>query len=156
MKRKLSILAVFVMVLAAGSVAIAQSNPFVGTWKLNVTASKFDPGPAPQSQTRSWDAAGAVSVTGVTQAGKSVAYSYTINGDGKDYPTGGAIPNGADLVSSKKVDANTFQATFRKAGKQVETTTFTVSKDGKSMVILVKGVLPTGQAMNNETHWDKQ
>jgi hypothetical protein len=156
MKRKLSILAVCVMVLVAGNLALAQSNPFVGTWKLNVAASKFDPGPAPQSQTRTWSASGAVSITGVSAAGKSSSYSYTINGDGKDYPTEGAIPNGADLVSSKKVDANTFQASFTKAGKHVESTTFTVSKDGKSLVILVKGVLPTGQAMNNETHWDKQ
>jgi len=156
MKRTLSMILVFGLVLAAGSMAMAQDNPFVGTWKLNLGASKFDPGPAPQSQTRTWDAAGAVNITGVNAAGKSVAYGYTIAGDGKPYPTSGAIPNGADLVSSKKANATTFKATFTKAGKQVEATTFSVSKDGKSLVIMIKGVLPTGQPMNNETHWDKQ
>jgi hypothetical protein len=156
MKRQFSMIAVLVMVLAAGTLVLAQSDPFVGAWKMNVAASKFDPGPAPQSQSRTWDASGAVNVTGVNAAGKSVAYSYTIKGDGKGYPTTGAIPNGADTISSKKVDANTFQSTFTKAGKQVESTTFTVSKDGKSLIIAAKGVLPSGQAMNNETHWDKQ
>ena len=39
MKRQFSLLAVIVTVLVAGSLAPAQSNPFVGTWKLNVAAS---------------------------------------------------------------------------------------------------------------------
>jgi len=156
MKRNLSVIAVFAMILAAGSMVAAKDNPFVGTWKLNVAASKFDPGPAPQSQTRTWDAAGAVGITGVNAAGKSIAYGYTIKGDGKAYPTSGAIPNAADMVSSRKVSPNTIKATFTKAGKQVEATTFSVSKDGKSLTIMIKGVLPTGQPMNNETHWDKQ
>ena len=156
MKQLRSILVVTIIALAAAGLATAQSNPFVGTWKLNLPASKFDPGPAPQSQTRVWEADGKIAITGVNAAGKSVAYNYTIAGDGKDYPTGGAIPNGSDLVSSKKVDANTYTAKFTKAGKQVEETTFQVSKNGKSLTILIKGVLPTGQAMNNETHWDRQ
>ena len=156
MKRLIAMFAVCAMFLAAGSLAAADKNPFVGTWKLNVAASKFSPGPPPQSQNRVWRASGSVIITGVSQAGKAVAYSYTLKGDGKKYPTGGAIPNGADFVSSKKVDANSLIATFSKAGKQVESTTFTVSKDGKSLVIVVDGVLPTGQKMNNETHWEKQ
>jgi len=156
MKRSFAMFVVFVLLLAAGSRALAESNPFVGTWKLNVAASKFSPGPPPQSQMRIWDASGKVRITGVNAAGKTVAYSYPIKGDGKNYPTVGAIPNGAKSISSKKIDANTFVANFTKTGKQVETTTFTVSKDGKSLIIEAKGVLPTGQVLNNETHWDKQ
>ena len=156
MKRLFSMFVVFGMVLAAGSLAWAQSSPFVGTWKLNVAASKFEPGPPPQNQSRTWDASGAVSITGVNAAGKTVAYSYPIKGDGKDYPTGGAIPNGADTISTKQVDANNVTAIFTKAGKQVESTTFAVSKDGKVLTITAKGVLPDGRNLNNETHWDKQ
>lgn len=156
MKRILSVFALVVMVLAAGNAAKAQDNPFVGTWKLNVAASKYDPGPAPKSQTRTWNAAGKVGITGVNAAGKSVSYGYTLKGDGKAYPTVGAIPNAADMVSSKKANPNNIKAIFTKAGKQVESTTFSVSQDGKSMTIMIKGVLPTGQPMNNETHWDKK
>jgi hypothetical protein len=34
-----------------GQVAAQSSNPRLGTWKLNVAKSKYDPGPAPQSNT---------------------------------------------------------------------------------------------------------
>jgi len=156
MKRMRALLVIFVLVLAAGSLAWAKDDPFVGTWKLNVAASKFDPGPAPQSQIRTWGADGNVSIMGVNAAGKAQNYSYMIKGDGKDYPTSGAIPNGSDTINTKKVNANTYTAIFTKAGKQVEATKFEVSKDGKSLTITLTGVLPDGRAMKNETHWDKQ
>jgi hypothetical protein len=127
MKRRIGVYAALVLVLAAGSVLLAQSNPFVGTWKLNVAKSKYNPGPAPQSSTRTWDAAGMVMVNGINAAGKATSYGYTIKEDGKEYPTMGAIPNTADKITSKKIDANTYEATFTKAGKQVEVTSFKVS-----------------------------
>ena len=144
------------MVLVAGSLAMAQGNPFVGTWKLNIAASKFEPGPAPQSQMRTWGADGVVNITGVNAAGKNTGYGYTINGDGKEYPVSGSIPNGSDTMSSKKAGPNKMTATFTKAGKVVESTTFTVSKDGKTLEIVAKGTLPDGKTLNNDTKWDKQ
>ena len=38
--------------------ASAQSETATGTWKLNVQKSKFNPGPAPQSQTITWEKVG--------------------------------------------------------------------------------------------------
>jgi hypothetical protein len=148
MKRNIGVIAAMLIVLAAGSVLFAQSNPFVGTWKLNLANSKYNPGPAPQSQTRSWDASGMVMVNGVGATGKPFSYGYTINGDGKDYPTMGAIPNKADKISTKKVDANTYEAKFLKDGKQVETTTFTVSNGGKTLTIDAKGTPEAGFVEN--------
>jgi hypothetical protein len=155
MKRRIGVFAALVIVLAAGSVLLAQSNPFVGTWKLNVASSKYDPGPAPQSQTRTWDAAGMVMVNGVNAAGKPMSYGYPIKGDGKEYPTMGAVPNTADMLTTKKIDANTFEANFTKAGKHVETATFKVSNGGKTMTINAKGATDAG-AFNNVLVWDKQ
>jgi len=155
MKRRIAVFAALVIVLAAGSVLLAQSNPFVGTWKLNVASSKYDPGPAPQSQTRTWDAAGMVMVNGVNAAGKPMSYGYPIKGDGKEYPTMGAVPNTADMLTTKKIDANTFEANFTKAGKHVETATFKVSNGGKTMTINAKGATDAG-AFNNVLVWDKQ
>jgi hypothetical protein len=40
---------VFVMVVALSCATFAADN-WVGTWKLNVSKSKFSPGPAPKSQ----------------------------------------------------------------------------------------------------------
>lgn len=45
MKHLLKLLAIAVLAVAATSTAHAQDNPLVGTWKLNVAKSKFDPGP---------------------------------------------------------------------------------------------------------------
>jgi hypothetical protein len=156
MKRLLSMLAVFVMVLAAGSLAMAQSDPFVGTWKLDVAASKFEPGPPPQSQTRTWDASGNVDVKSVSPSGKTGGYSYTIVTDGKGHPAGDTIPNGSDTLTAKKVSSHLITAKFTKAGKVVESTTYTVSADGKTLMIVAKGVLPNGKTLNNNTRWDKE
>ena len=155
MKRRIGVFTVFAIMLAAGSVLLAQNNPFVGTWKLNVASSKYDPGPAPQSQTRTWDAAGMVMVNGVGATGKPISYGYTVNGDGKEYPTMGSVPNTADKLTTKKIDANTFEANFTKAGKHVETATFKVSNGGKTLTIMAKGATDAG-AFNNVLVWDKQ
>jgi hypothetical protein len=155
MNRKIRILTLIVVVLAAGSLLLAQDNPFVGTWKLNIAKSKYVPGPPPQSSTRTWDASGMVMVSGVNAAGKSLSYGYTIKDDGKDYPTMGAIPNTADKIMSKKVDANSYEATFTKAGKQVETTTFKVSNGGKTLTIHAKGTTDAGPFDNLQV-WEKQ
>lgn len=156
MNRRIRIFALSAMVvLMAGSLLVAQDNPFVGTWKLNVAKSKYVPGPAPQSSSRTWDANGMVMVSGVSAAGKSMSYGYTIKDDGKEYGTMGAIPNTADKITSKKVDANTYQATFTKAGTQVETTTFKVSNGGKTLTIHAKGTTPAGPFDNLQV-WEKE
>jgi hypothetical protein len=155
MKRRIGVFAALVIVLAAGTVLLAQSNPFVGTWKLNLASSKYNPGPAPQSQTRTWDASGMVMVNGVGATGKPFSYGYSVKGDGKDSPTMGAIPNKADMISTKKIDANTYEATFTKGGKQVETTTFTVSNGGKTLTIDAKGT-PDAGFVENVQVLDKQ
>jgi hypothetical protein len=155
MKRRIGLLAALAIVLAAGSVLLAQSNPFVGTWKLNLASSKYNPGPPPQSQTRTWDAAGMVMVNGVGATGKAFSYGYSVKGDGKDYPTMGAIPNKADMISTKKIDANTYEAKFTTAGKQVETTTFKVSNGGKTLTIDAKGSADAGFVENVQV-LDKQ
>ena len=146
----------FVLVLSAASLVVAQNSPFVGTWKLNVAKSKFDPGPAPKSQTRTWEPSGKVSVEGINMEGKPTGYGYTLMGDGKEYPTFGSVPNGGDKISSKRINANTIEGNFTRNGKHVETAIFTVSKGGKTLTVDAKGVLPTGQPLHNVTLWEKQ
>jgi len=156
MKRMLKVVAILFFTLTAAGMVSAQGDPFVATWKLDVAKSKYDPGPAPKSQTRTWDASGKVTVEGINAAGKPVTYGYPIMNDGKDYPTTGSVPNGADMISSKKVDANTVVVNFKRVGKPAETTSFKVSKDGKMLTISAKGTNPDGSAFNNVTVWEKQ
>ena len=155
MMRRVSVFAALALVFAAGCVLLAQSNSFAGTWKLDVASSKFDPGPAPQSQMRTWDASGMVMIKGVGAAGQSLSYGYSIKGDGKEYATMGAIPNTADKVSTKKINANTYEANFTKAGKHVETATFKISNGGKTLTIDAKGATEKGP-FHNVTVWEKQ
>jgi len=156
MKRLCTVFAILFLTLAAAGMALAQGNPFVGTWKLDVAKSKYDPGPPPKSQTRTWDASGKVSVKGINAAGKPVSYGYPIKDDGKEYPTVGAIPNGADQISSNKFAPNTVEVHFMRGGKPAETTTFAVSKDGKTLTISAKGSNPDGSPFNNVTVWEKK
>jgi hypothetical protein len=156
MKRHFVIASTVILALAASGLLMAKSDSFVGMWKLNLGKSKYDPGPAPKRQTRTWESSGKVSVEGTNAAGKSVKYGYAIENDGKDYPTTGTIPNGADTIATKRIAPNTVEASFKRGGKQVETTRNAVSKDAKLLTITAKGTNPSGQCSNNVIVWDKQ
>ena len=156
MKRLFTIFAIMFLTLTAAGLVLAQSDPFVGTWKLNLAKSKFDPGPAPQSQTRTWDPSGKVSVEGINAAGKPVAYGYPVMTDGKDYPTTGAVPSGADTIAGKRIDANTVEVNFKKGGQHVETARFAVSNGGKVLTITAKGTDPKGQSFSNLVVCEKE
>jgi hypothetical protein len=160
MKRLLVFAMVVALTLAASGLLLAQSNSQVGTWKLNVAKSKYSPGPAPRSQTRTIEAQGdgiKSTTDGVAADGSRIAYSYTAKYDGKDSPeTGVGTPNGADAIAIKRVDANTTTGTLKKAGKVILTTKTVISKDGKVMTITAKGTNEQGQPTSTTTVWDKQ
>src|SRR5882672_9080670 len=89
----------------------------IGTWKLNLAKSKFSPGPAPKSQTRTYvESAQGITLTVNTTAadGKETTTTLTFKDDGKPYAVIGS-PD-FDMVSVKRVDANTVHSTQMKAG----------------------------------------
>jgi hypothetical protein len=153
-------LAVVSLVVAAGSDSrvYAQSDSRIGTWKVNVAKSKYDPGPAPKSETRIYKAYGngGVSVTmeQVAADGKSSTRSYSMNFDGKDYAYTGN-PD-ADMIAGKRVDAMSVETTQKRAGKVVTTSRGVVSKDGKTLTVTTTGTNARGQKMNNVVVLDKQ
>jgi hypothetical protein len=138
--------------------AIAQSDPQVGAWRLNVAKSKYSPGPAPKSATTRIEAAGAgakVIVDQVVADGTVRHWEFTANYDGKDSPVTGNNPD-ADTVARTRIDANTVQTTSKKSGKVTTTQTSTVSKDGKTRTVMTKGVNAGGQQVNNVAVYEKQ
>jgi hypothetical protein len=150
-------------ILALGAIVcapvFAQNNPAVGTWKLNVEKSKYNPGPAPKSLTRTLEAQGdnvKYSFEGVSAEGTGVAYSFTVAYDGKESPITGSMPGGADAIAIKRIDASTFEATLTKAGKIVGTAKSEISKDGKVTTITAQGTSGDGQAMTSTAIYDKQ
>lgn len=158
-KRILVFVTVVVLAVLVSGVLLAQSNPIIGTWKLNTAKSKYSPGPGQQSATRTYEAQGKgvkVSTEGTAADGSRTAYNYTANYDGKDNPISGAGPNGADTIALKRINPNTSEGTLKKAGKVVLTARNVVSKDGKVLAITGKGTNANGQPTSNVTVYEKQ
>ena len=146
--------------LVAGSAAVAAApaaDPVIGTWQLNVAKSKFSPGPAPKSDTRTYEATDqgiSMTWTSVAADGKQTVAKSTFKTDGKDYPMTGN-PN-FDTLSLKQVDDHTVQSSQKRGGKVIGTTTRTVSKDGKVLTLTSKGTGPTGAPYEMVLVYDKQ
>ena len=151
----------FGAVLALGvpimSLSAQAADPAAGTWELNVAKSTFSPGPAPKSLTRTFEVTGAdvkYTLKGIDAEGKPTLVQYSAKYDGKDYPVTGS--QDFDAISLKRVDAATAQATLKKGGKAVQTTTRVVSKDGKTLTLTTTGKDAKGQAVNNVLVFDKR
>jgi hypothetical protein len=149
---------VMIVIGAAAMESAAQGgDPIIGTWELNVAKSKYTPGPAVESQTRTYEVAGKlikVSSKGVDGTGKPTAASWSMAYDGKDRPQTGN-PN-ADTLSLKRVNDSTVEFTQKKAGKVVITGTRTISPDGKVMTITSKGTNALGQTIDNVEVFEKR
>jgi hypothetical protein len=159
MKRVLMFVAIAILAVVGSSTLRGQSTSLVGTWKLNVEKSKFDPGPAPTSLTRTVEAQGdgvKYNFDGVGADGKPIAYGFSVQFDGKDNPIAGSIPSGADTISAKRTDSNHFVATLKKDGKVIGTSKVTVSKDGKVTTVDSTGTTATGAKAHDVQVYDKQ
>ena len=151
-----------VVCLAFGSVcfaglALAQSDPAAGTWKLNPAKSRYTPGPAPKSNVITIVTAGdtlKISSQGIDGNGKPTSTNYTATFDGKDNPIKGAV--GYDTVSHKRIDTNTTEQTRKKEGKTVQTATRKISADGKTMTVTSLGKTESGKPLNNVAVYEKQ
>jgi hypothetical protein len=159
MKQVLQFVAMALLVVAGSSPLYAQSNPLVGTWKLNVAKSQFDPGPAPKSLIRTVVAQGdgvKYTFVGVSADGKPISYGFSVNFDGKDNPIMGSIPSGADTISAQRKDPNTFEASLKKGGNVIGTSKVTVSKDGKVTTVDSNGINAAGVKGHDVQVYDKQ
>ena len=159
MKHALNLVAIALLVAVAVLPSQAQTNPLVGTWKLNVAKSKYNPGPAPKSLTRTIEPQGdGVKYTfdGVAADGSAISYGFAVQFDGKDYPGTGSMPNGADSVTAKRTDANHYVFTQKKGDKVVGTSKVTVSEDGTSTTVDAQGTNAAGAKTHDIQVYDKQ
>ncbi len=159
MNRFLGTFLIGTMLGAGGAAVWAAEAPdaIIGTWTLNVAMSKFNPGPAPKSQTRTYaqSAQGvAMTVIGVAADGSPVSGQSTFNYDGKDYPITGS-PD-FDTLSLKRVNGTTVKAVMKLSGKVVGSTTRSISAHGKVMTLSSKGTSAKGTPYDNVAVFDKQ
>jgi hypothetical protein len=131
----------FAATLIATVALFAQAkDPFLGTWLLDADHSKFVPGPTPEDRTMIFEMkdGGLHHLTKTPNLFLSTTddIDYTAKFDGKDYPITGT---GLDTVSLKRLDSHSIERTGKVRGKVTETCTMTVSPDGKTLTMKVKG-----------------
>jgi hypothetical protein len=142
---------------ALPQIGFAQSN-MIGTWKLNLAKSTYNPGPPPKSNTLNIQAEGQgfrVTTEGIGAQGNSTGVNFGFfTTDGKFYPITG-VPR-YDAFSFKRVNESTWEITRTKAGKVVQIETGVTSEDGKTQTYTSMGVDPNGQKSNRVIVFDKQ
>lgn len=134
-------LAVICLVAAACFVpqgALAQANPRVGTWTLDVSKSTYQQGKAPASETRSYLTTenGGLQLTSsaLLPSGTKQPSGYRAKYDGKDYPYSGVAGDTIALTG----DGWASDSTIKMAGKIMQTTHSVISKNGKTMTLTTK------------------
>ena len=121
-------------VAIAAALAFGAENNFLGTWKLNLEKSKYNPGPPPKSLTEIIEAAeGGMKVTGT--------------GEG---PDGTPI----DSIAIKQVDANTHTFTTKKDGKVFSRGQAKIS--GNTLTITSQGTDAKGKSFNSTAVYDRE
>ena len=136
--------------------ALAQPDPSIGRWKLNLAKSKYASGPAPQNLTVIIEAAGQgirVTARTVRANGSVVETQYTAYLDGQDYPVTGSPDY--DSVSLKS-SGTTVDGVRKKNGKVVQTYQRVVSPDRKTMTVATTGVNAQGDKLSNVAVFDRQ
>jgi hypothetical protein len=93
---------------------------------------------------------------GVAADGTPIAYGFSVQFDEKDSPVTGSMPNGADTISARRIDANHYVATQKKGGKVVGTSKVAVSKDGKVTTVDLTGTSASGAKAHDVQVYDKQ
>jgi len=141
---------------ALGLLAQAQ-EAFYGLWKVDLSKSKYSPGPAPKSNMKKyepWQDGFKATQDMVNAKGEKVHVEVIAKVDGKDYPGKGS-PD-ADTYAFKRIDAHTYEVTQKKDGKVTIVAKMTVAADGKSRSIVQTGKNSKGEPVNNQIYWDRQ
>jgi hypothetical protein len=156
MKRFLTFATLVVLSLIGSGLLLAQSDPRIGTWKLDTAKSTSENQTyARKSETRTYESSGNTTVEAVMNDGSKRTYGYNNTPDGKDYPYTGQLPGGAETLSTKRV-GDTFIGTSKKGGKVLYTTTNVVSKDGKTLTLTTKGTDANGQNIGSVRVYNRQ
>ena len=132
------------------------ADPFLGEWKMVPSRSDYNGRPMPESGVVRFEA----EVDGLRHTiewieaeGQGVRNTFRAKFDGKDYP---ALRSG-QTVARKRLDANSFEAVFKKDGKVSNRDRWAVSADGRTLTFTSVGVdLNTRQPFKTTTVFERQ
>jgi hypothetical protein len=128
-----------------------------GDWELNLTKSKYDPGPPAKSASRTYRTDGdmqTVTIKIVMADGETISDQVSYRLDGKDYPVKGSTE--VDAVAWTMVDDSTARGVTKRDGKIVTQFQREVSADGKTLTLTVKGKTRDGRPMSNMLVFDRK
>jgi hypothetical protein len=147
---------VVALAVAASGVLLAQSNPFVGTWKLNPAKSKVTSGASPKEETLTFQMVGKqrqFTLNGTWADGSPISIKYETPDKGG---VGKFLAGPFDGASGKVINDNTREITWMKGGKEMVHIHTAVSKDGKTQRTTVKGTNAQSNPVSGVEVWDKQ
>jgi hypothetical protein len=140
------------------------SDPDLGTWILNIAKSKFDPGPPPRREKRTYEAMpegikATIEVTAADGSGFSVT-SPPYKQDGKPY----ALTDDPNTTNDRSASAHAvtrvgsreYRITNLRAGQIVGHETMVVSKDGMVMTMTPTFTTASGQTPHDVRVFDRQ
>jgi hypothetical protein len=151
----LAIAALLVVSLMSSGFAQAQTDPFVGIWKLDIAKST----PKRKSETRIVESSPTglkVAINRTNADGSNQQYSYTANFDGKFYPFTGNPPYGADSIAVTLGAYNTLTFKLSRGGNVIGSGTLVVSADGKTATLKSSGTDEKGAKLSSVSIYTKQ
>jgi hypothetical protein len=138
---------------------VAQNQLFVGTWKVDVAKSRYEPGPGPKSERLRFEPVGEgfkVSLDGVNEQG---AYHSEGTGkfDGIDVPVVATPARQARFTYAfSRIDDHTWDIVIKVNGERRILVHNVVSDDGKTMRGVSTAVTNQGQTISQVVIYEKQ
>lgn len=147
---KKTFIAVCYLVLAGG--VSAQTNPFIGTWELDVEDSEFYDGAPPQKQTRTYENRGdglfAFTMQSTNADGTEISSSASYRYDGEPHAVSNGNGNQSEIVY-EYIDRRTVQYTLMVDGEETQRGTKRISNNGRSFSIRLRITQPDGDRVTN-------
>lgn len=156
MKRQFVFVGLVVLVFAAAASVWAETDPRVGTWKLNASKSMSSNGQMPANETRTYAAEGSAimaTVEGVDSKGKPISNHFDATADGKERPAGA---NPSMTISIKQTGPGAYAGTIKRDGKVTGTNTAVISGGGKIFTFKTKGTDAGGKEFTSTMVYEKQ
>lgn len=157
--KSLILVVALVFVAVTWRVHAADSGPItLGSFNLDVSKSKYEPGPAPTSGTRTYSDAGngltTVTVQYAYADGHSANATATYAYDGKRYAVNGN--RDYDQVAVKRTGSRTTRSDLIRDGKVIGHLTTALSKDGTTLMTTYDFTGQDGHPVHNRIVWRHQ
>jgi len=142
----------------SSAVAAQDYAPWLGTWKLNLTKSTYDPGPPPYRRStftiEPWEGGVKVTYDMVHMRGGITHLEWTGQFDGKDYPVQGVEE--FITYAYNRIDDRTYEVLLKLDGVVAAKSRVSLSMDGRTITTLTTGANALGYTVTSTTVYDKQ